>query len=121
MRSGYGQRLQIVGIPNAGKINDGFYRGAQPRESGLPALKKLGITTIVDLRGEDRDRVEQERKQAESLYRGLAVRPGFKRNVFLWVPRILASGHDFVRPGFSGAAHVRACSCQLQGRASGWN
>ncbi len=63
----FGQKLQIAGIPNAGKITDVLYRGAQPRETGLFELKKLGITTIVDLRGEDRERVSWERKQAESL------------------------------------------------------
>jgi len=67
MRSAYGEKLQINGIHNSGKINNVLFRGAQPKESGLPELKKLGVTTIVDLRGEDRDRMEQERKQAESL------------------------------------------------------
>jgi len=63
----YGEKLHIAGIHNAGKINDVFFRGAQPKENGLVALKKLGITTIVDLRGEDREKFEWERKQAESL------------------------------------------------------
>jgi tyrosine-protein phosphatase SIW14 len=67
MRSGYGEKLHISGIPNGGKINDVLYRGAQPREQGLPELKKLGITTIVDLRSEDPQKAEWERKQAESL------------------------------------------------------
>ncbi len=63
----YGQKLRIAGIPNAGKITDVLYRGAQPKEFGLSELKKLGITTIVDLRGEDREKVAWERKLAESL------------------------------------------------------
>jgi tyrosine-protein phosphatase SIW14 len=67
MRSAYGAKLHISGIPNAGKINDSLYRGAQPREQGLPELKKLGITTIVDLRSEDPQKAEWERKQAEAL------------------------------------------------------
>jgi tyrosine-protein phosphatase SIW14 len=66
-RLAFGQKLKISGISNAGKINDSLYRGAQPHEKGLPELKKLGITTIVDLRGENRDRVEWERRRAESL------------------------------------------------------
>ncbi len=44
-----------------------MYRGAQPREVGLSELKLLGITTIVDLRGEDPEKIAWERKHAESL------------------------------------------------------
>src|ERR1700730_15545213 len=67
MSSAYGEKLKIRGVPNPGKINDGLYRGAQPNEQGLEELKKLGITTIVDLRAEDRGKVEWERKEAEKL------------------------------------------------------
>jgi protein tyrosine phosphatase (PTP) superfamily phosphohydrolase (DUF442 family) len=67
LESSYGQKLQVPGIPNAGKITDGLYRGAQPKEQGLSQLKMLGITTIVDLRGEDLEKITWERKQAESL------------------------------------------------------
>ena len=59
--------MKLRGIPNAGKISDSLYRGAQPREKGLPELKKLGITAIVDLRGEDAEKIAWERKHAESL------------------------------------------------------
>jgi protein tyrosine phosphatase (PTP) superfamily phosphohydrolase (DUF442 family) len=63
----HGEKLHIAGIPNAGKISDFLYRGAQPREVGFSELKLLGITTIVDLRGEDREKILWERKHAESL------------------------------------------------------
>lgn len=63
----HGEKLHIGGIHNAGKINDVLFRGAQPSENGLAELKKLGVTTIVDLRGEDREKYEWERKEAESL------------------------------------------------------
>ena len=63
----HGEKLQIAGIHNAGKINDVLFRGAQPTENGLAALKELGIATVVDLRGEDREKYEWERKEAESL------------------------------------------------------
>jgi protein tyrosine phosphatase (PTP) superfamily phosphohydrolase (DUF442 family) len=63
----HGEKLRIAGIHNAGKINDVLYRGAQPREQGLPELKKLGITTIVDLRGEDAEKIQWERLHAESF------------------------------------------------------
>jgi tyrosine-protein phosphatase SIW14 len=62
-----GEKLKLSGIRNAGKINDSLFRGAQPHPEGIEELKKLGITTIVDLRGEGRDQMERERKQTESL------------------------------------------------------
>lgn len=67
VESAYGTKMQLAGIHNAGKITDFLYRGAQPREQGLAELKKLGVTTIVDLRSEDREKTAWERKRAESL------------------------------------------------------
>ncbi|HYL86664.1 MAG TPA: tyrosine-protein phosphatase [Candidatus Angelobacter sp.] len=63
----FGEKLRVNGIPNAGKLNEVFYRGAQPKKAGLAELKKLGITIIVDLRGEDENTIAWERKQAEAL------------------------------------------------------
>jgi protein tyrosine phosphatase (PTP) superfamily phosphohydrolase (DUF442 family) len=65
--SGEGQKLHFASIPNAGKISSQLYRGAQPRPGGLAELKKLGITTIVDLRGEDASLRNREKQEAESL------------------------------------------------------
>jgi tyrosine-protein phosphatase SIW14 len=67
IRSAYGERLKLPGLPNGGRINDHLYRGAQPHAEGLLELKKLGVTTIVDLRGEDPKRRDLERQQAETL------------------------------------------------------
>jgi protein tyrosine/serine phosphatase len=67
MHSAYGEKLRITGVPNSGKINEHLYRGAQPRDPGLLELKKIGITTIVDLRGEDPKKSGWEEKRAESL------------------------------------------------------
>ena len=67
LRSAYGEKLKLAGLPNGGKITDALFRGAQPHTEGIEQLKKLGITTIVDLRGENRELAEKERKQAESL------------------------------------------------------
>jgi len=67
IRSAYGEKLRLAGIPNSGKVTEVLYRGAQPKEAGLPELKKLGITTIVDLRGEGLDKIAWERKTTESL------------------------------------------------------
>ena len=60
------EKLKIAGVPNAGKISEALLRGAQPSAQGLAELKKLGITTIVDLRGNSGP-VARERAQAETL------------------------------------------------------
>ena len=60
------EKLKIAGIQNAGKVSDVLYRGAQPSAQGLAELKKLGVTTIVDLRG-NRGDVTWERRQTEAL------------------------------------------------------
>jgi len=67
LRSAYGEKLKLSGLPNGGKVNDALFRGAQPRAEGIKELKNLGVTTIVDLRGEDPDKMAWERRQAESL------------------------------------------------------
>jgi len=67
MRSAYGDKLRLPGVPNGGRVNDFLYRGAQPHPAGMQELKKLGITTIVDLRGENTAQRDSEKQQAESL------------------------------------------------------
>jgi tyrosine-protein phosphatase SIW14 len=67
VRSAYGERLKLPGLPNGGRVTDVLFRGAQPRAEGFEQLKKLGITTIVDLRGEDPAKREWERQQAETV------------------------------------------------------
>ena len=49
------------GIRNFGKVNDDFYRGSQPNEAQVAALKAMGVKTIIDLR---RDYVPEERQWA---------------------------------------------------------
>jgi tyrosine-protein phosphatase SIW14 len=61
------EKLRIAGVPNAGKVNEQLYRGAQPRISSLARLKEIGITTIVDLRAEDAAMRDQEKKEAGEL------------------------------------------------------
>ena len=60
------QKFALAGVPNAGKINDFLLRGAQPSNQGLAELRKLGVTTVINLRSWSHE-VEYERKQAESL------------------------------------------------------
>lgn len=63
----FADKIQILGISNAGKVNEFLYRGTQPKEEGVEQLKELGIDTIVNLRGERHEEMEKERKHAESL------------------------------------------------------
>ena len=67
MRSAYAEKLRLPGLPNSGRINDHLYRGAQPRFEGWAELSKLGITTVVDLRGDDPGTMDGERRRVESL------------------------------------------------------
>jgi len=45
--------LDIAGVPNFHQVDEHVYRGAQPDGSGFAALAKLGIKTVIDLRGEN--------------------------------------------------------------------
>jgi tyrosine-protein phosphatase SIW14 len=61
------QKIAIPGVSNAGKVSDSLFRGAQPHLSDLVELKKIGVTTIVDLRAESRQLRDREQQQAEAL------------------------------------------------------
>ena len=60
------EKLKIAGVPNAGKVSDMLFRGAQPSAQGLAEMKKLGVTIVVDLRG-NRGPVQRERAEVEAL------------------------------------------------------
>jgi len=42
----------LPGVPNFHQVDEHVYRGAQPHGEGFANLAKLGIKTIIDLRGE---------------------------------------------------------------------
>lgn len=42
--------LRIDSLPNAFKISENLYRGAQPTAEGFKELKKLGVKTVICLR-----------------------------------------------------------------------
>lgn len=42
-------------VPNFAQINENLYRGAQTTEIGVKELAKLGVKTIINLRGEDKN------------------------------------------------------------------
>lgn len=44
-------RNDIPGLENFAQVSDVLYRGAQPEAAGFKELKRLGVKTIVNLRG----------------------------------------------------------------------
>ena len=70
------EKLSVSGIKDFAKVNDYLYRGAQPRDDGLEQLKKLGVDTIVDLRGVLHGVVDEERDRAHVLGIRLVYLPG---------------------------------------------
>jgi protein tyrosine/serine phosphatase len=57
-------RIDGINIRNFGKMDDHYYRGAQPSESDYAKLKALGINTIIDLQEKP---TKYEKKDAEAL------------------------------------------------------
>ncbi len=47
---------EVPGVHNFHQVNEHVYRGAQPNKQGFAALAKLGIKTVIDLRGEKSER-----------------------------------------------------------------
>jgi tyrosine-protein phosphatase SIW14 len=42
----------VAGVPNFHQVDEHVYRGAQPSDQGFAGLAKMGIRTVIDLRGE---------------------------------------------------------------------
>ena len=59
-RAKWAQPLELPGLPNAYKVSDDLYRGAQPTSEGMKQLEELGVKTVVNLRAffSDRDELE---------------------------------------------------------------
>jgi len=51
----------FTGIRNFGKVNARLYRGAQPSPAGYPALKAIGVDTVVRLSLADDGGVDEEK------------------------------------------------------------
>ncbi len=60
----WAEPLSVKGLPNLHKVSDRLYRSAQPEETGVKALKTLGVKTVVSLRANHSD---------EPLLKGLDV------------------------------------------------
>lgn len=72
----FAEKIQIPGISDGGKVNEFLYRGSQPNENGIEELHKLGVTLIVDLRGEFNGTREKELREAEKFGIRLISIPG---------------------------------------------
>ena len=59
--------LQVSGVPNFNKVNDGIYRGGQPSDEGFRNLAKMGVKTVVDLRRPNEHSTADEERLVKSL------------------------------------------------------
>jgi tyrosine-protein phosphatase SIW14 len=59
-----GSRKNAVGLPNFAEVTPSLYRGGQPCADGLKALKKMGVSIVIDMRG---GHSEHEKKGVEEL------------------------------------------------------
>jgi protein tyrosine/serine phosphatase len=55
-----------ISIKNFGKVNENYYRGSQPVGGQFAELKRLGVKTVIDLRG-DRLREAEGQARAQGL------------------------------------------------------
>jgi len=56
-----------VRIDNFGRINEHYYRGAQPAGRDFTALATMGVRTVIDLTDHDGDRNEQRLAQSAGM------------------------------------------------------
>src|SRR4030095_7419679 len=56
--------VEECSIKNFGKVNDHFFRGAQPKGDEYGQLAKMGIKTVIDLREHSEDFARDEAKEA---------------------------------------------------------
>jgi tyrosine-protein phosphatase SIW14 len=60
------EKLNLPGIPNAGKVSEFLYRGAQPHAVGYRELQRLGVALVIDLRSSAAAQAAEQRA-VESL------------------------------------------------------
>jgi tyrosine-protein phosphatase SIW14 len=52
----------VTGVPNFHQVDEHVYRGGQPRGEGFASLAKIGIRTVIDLRGESSEVIVVQRE-----------------------------------------------------------
>ena len=55
-------------IKNFGKVDDHFFRGAQPRPEDYPTLARIGVRTIIDLRNDPKEYAKESAERAGLRY-----------------------------------------------------
>ncbi len=60
-------------VENFGKVNDHYYRGAQPEEAQYTQLKTLGVKTVIDLRDNPRGYAKTKAEEAGLQYINLPL------------------------------------------------
>jgi protein tyrosine/serine phosphatase len=63
-----------VDIENFGKVNDHFYRGAQPKGRNFEQLAALGVKTVVDLRQDTESGARTDTERAGMRYINLPMK-----------------------------------------------
>ena len=58
----------VPGVPNFHQVDEHVYRGAQPNGPGFAGLAKIGIRTVIDLRGERSEENDVERAGMHYVY-----------------------------------------------------
>lgn len=62
-----------AGIKNFGKVNDNYFRGAQPGPEGFAELKRLGVKTVIDLRKDSKREAPEWARAAGVRYINLPL------------------------------------------------
>ncbi|HOX07168.1 MAG TPA: tyrosine-protein phosphatase [Planctomycetota bacterium] len=63
----WAEPVKLAGVGNCYKVSETLYRGEQPTPEGFTELKKLGIKTVVNLRGLHSDKDEIKESKVEGL------------------------------------------------------
>ncbi len=94
------------GITNFGRVNAELYRGAQPDAAALDQLQRLGVKSVVNLRGAS-SASELEERQAQQLgiiYTNVPLR-GLGKPSEAEVTRVLGLLDDLPAPVFVHCLH----------------
>ena len=117
--------IQISGVPNFHQVNDHIFRGGQPTDGAWPALAKLGVQTVIDLRPRSQSTTAAEARAVEAAGMHYANVPmsGLFAPTAEQISKVLAlfdSGSVFVhcRRGADRTGTVIAC---YRIRHDGWD
>lgn len=62
------QETAVSGLPRFARVAEGLYRSGQPSDAGFQHLARLGVRTVIDLRGPG-----ERAKKEEALVRSLGM------------------------------------------------